>query len=142
MNLQTQKPAIRFRHHYLASGAILSICTKLNHEARSVDVGWAIFNPEDDRWIRKVGNQVARIRLENEPLKFVLTEDEPVICDYISMRALMVLLVAAKRVRIEDEIFKSPQIIPRYTLAEIQMEIVLVLNLLGQRVGLPSVFSE
>lgn len=142
MNLQTKKPAVRFRHHYLASGAILSICTKLDHEALTVDVGWSIFNPDDDRWIRKVGNQIARTRLENDPIKFVLTEDEPVICDYISMRALMALLVAAKRFRKEDYYFKSPQIIPRYTLAEIQMEIILVLNLLGQRIGLPSIFGE
>lgn len=135
-----QKPAVRFRHHFLQSGSVLTVCTRLNYETRNVDVGWSLFNHEDRRWVRRFGNQIARERMDTAPLKFSLTGDEPILCDYISMRALMLLFVAAKRNgnSIQEG---TPQVIPRTTLAEIQFEIFLMLNLLGQRVGLRSVFE-
>jgi len=78
--------------------------------------------------------------MDASSLKFSLTSDEPILCDYISMRALMLIFVAAKR---ESNHFQegTPQIIPRTTLAEIQFEIFMMLNLLGQRVGLRSIFE-
>jgi|PlaIllAssembly_1097288.scaffolds.fasta_scaffold00001_159 hypothetical protein len=135
-----QKPAVRFRHHFLASGSVLTVCTRLDYETRNIDVGWSLFNHEDRRWVRRFGNQMARERMDASSLKFSLTSDEPILCDYISMRALMLIFVAAKR---ESNHFQegTPQIIPRTTLAEIQFEIFMMLNLLGQRVGLRSIFE-
>ena len=137
-----QKPAVRFRHHFLASGSVLTVCTRLNYDNRNVEVGWSLFNHDDKRWVRRLGNQIARNRMDNTPLTFALTNDEPILCDYISMRALMLIFVASKRE--SNNHFKegTPQIIPRTSLADIQFEIFLMLNLLGQRVGLRSVFVE
>lgn len=134
-----QKPAVRFRHHFLQSGSILTICTRLDYSTRNVEVGWSLFNHEDKRWIRRQGNQRARERMESTPLVFHLTSGEPILCDYISMRALMLLFVSSKR---DGNAYQegTPQIIPRTTLAEIQFEMFLILNLIGQRVGLRSVF--
>lgn len=136
----SQKPAVRFRHHFLQSGSVLTICTRLNHDTRNIEVGWGLFNRDDQRWIRRLGNQIARNRMDTAPLVFNLTKDEPILCDYISMRALMVLFVAAKR---EGGAYQegTPQIIPRNILAEVQFEMVMILNLIGQRVGLRSVFE-
>ena len=135
-----QKPAVRFRHHFLASGSILTICTRLHHDSRDVEVGWSLFNHEDKRWVRRLGNQIARNRMNTTPLSFSLTADEPILCDYISMRALMLIFVAAKR---EGNAIKegTPQVIPRTSLVDIQFEMLMILNLLGQGVGLHSVFE-
>ena len=132
--------AMRFRHHFLQSGSILTICTRLNYDTRNVELGWSLFNVEDKRWVRRLGNQLARERMNTDPLVFSLTQDEPILCDYISMKALMLVFVAAKR---EGNAYQkgTPQIIPRTTLAEIQFEILMILNLLGQRLGLRSVFE-
>lgn len=134
------KPAVRFRHHFLQSGSILTICTRLNYDTRNIEVGWSLFNHDDKRWVRRLGNQIARDRMNSSPLVFSITKDEPILCDYISMRALMLLFVAAKR---DGNAYQegTPQIIPRTTLAEVQFEIFMILNLLGQRVGLRSVFG-
>ena len=136
-----KQPAVRFRHHFLTSGSVLTVCTRLHHDSRDVEVGWSLFNHEDKRWVRRVGNELARTRMFAAPLKFTLTTDEPILCDYISMRALMLIFVAAKR---EANAIKegTPQVIPRTTLAEIQFEMLLILNLLGQRVGLRSIFVK
>ena len=137
---ECQQPAVRFRHHFLASGSVLTICTRLNYDSHTVEVGWSLFNHEDKRWIRRFGNQIARDRMNMAPLTFNLTVDEPILCDYISMRALMLIFVAAKR---EGNVIKegTPQVIPRTSLVDIQFEMLMILNLLGQRVGLRSVFE-
>lgn len=137
---ECQQPAVRFRHHFLASGSILTICTRLHHDSRDVEVGWSLFNHEDKRWVRRLGNQIARNRMNTTPLSFSLTADEPILCDYISMRALMLVFIASKR---EGNSIKegTPQVIPRTSLAEIQFEMLMMLNLLGQRVGLRSIFE-
>jgi len=138
---ECQQPAVRFRHHFLASGSILTICTRLNYDTHTVEVGWSLFNHEDKRWIRRFGNQIARDRMNMTPLTFSLTVDEPILCDYISMRALMLVSVAAKR-QGNNHQEGTPQIIPRSSLADIQFEILMILNLLGQRVGLNSIIEE
>jgi len=135
-----QKSAVRFRHHFLASGSVLTVCTRLNYDTLDVDVGWSLYNHEDKRWVRRFGNQIARERMDTSPLKFSITNDEPILCDYISMRALMLIFVAAKR---QGSHFQegTPQIIPRTSLVDIQLEMLFILNLLGQRVGLNSFFE-
>ena len=132
-----QTPAIRFRHHFLQSGSILTICTRLHYDTRNVDVGWSLYNHEDNRWVRRFGNYIARERMNTSPLMFTLTANEPILCDYISMRALMLIFVAAKR---EGKHYEegTPQVIRRTSLADIQLEMLMILNLLGQRVGLRS----
>lgn len=141
MSNDQKQPAVRFRHHFLASGSILSVCTRLHHDSLNVEVGWSLFNHEDKRWVRRVGNELARTRMDQTPLKFSLSPDEPILCDYISMRSLLLIFAAAKRTggSIKEG---TPQIIPRETLVDIQFEILMILNLLGQRVGLRSVFIK
>lgn len=133
------KEAVRFRHHFLVNGGVLSVCTSLNHENRTVTVGWSIFNPEDDRWVRKVGNGIAKKRMAENPTVFTLSKDEPVICDYISLRALVFILGTSKRKQGSDLGSGSTRSIPRQTLEAIQFEVVKILSLLGERVGLPSI---
>lgn len=133
------KEAVRFRHHYLVNGGILSVCTSLNHESGIVTVGWSVFNPEDPRWVRKIGNNIARKRMEEKPLVFLLTRDEPCVCDYISLRALMLILGSAKRKSGEGIVEDTTQSIPRNTLVAIEYEMIRILSLLGERVGLPSI---
>lgn len=137
---ECQQPAVRFRHHFLASGSVLTVCTRLNYDNRNVEVGWSLYNHDDQRWVRRFGNTIARDRMNTTPLVFSLTKDEPILCDYISMRALMLIFVAAKR---EGNAIKegTPQVIPRASLVDIQFEMLMILNLLGQRVGLRSVFE-
>jgi hypothetical protein len=131
------KIAQRFRHHFLVNGAILTVCTSLDYSNRDVSVGWAVFNPNDKRWIRKVGNQIARYRLTDHPLKFKLTENEPILCDYISMKALLLIVGVSGRPP-ETYFEHHPSSIPVDTRTAIQIEIIHILSLLGMRVGLKS----
>lgn len=133
--------AIRFRHHFLINDCILSVCTSLNHETRDVAVGWSIFNSADRTWIKKVGNGIARKRMKETPLMFNLSKDEPIICDYISLRALLIILGASKREYDDTIQDNTPRAIYRDTLLAIEYEMIRVLSLLGERVGLPSITS-
>ncbi len=131
--------AQRFRHHFLINGAILTVCTELQYETRQVRVGWSVFNPNDSRWIRKMGNQIARNRLHNNSIYFVLSEAEPVLCDYISLKALMVIL-GNSLAPPEDcpNPADHPSAISAPTRQAIQVEMIAMIDLLGQRVGLSS----
>lgn len=122
----------RFRHHHLSNNAILTVCTSLDHDKKEVKVGWAIFNPNDQRWDRKYGNQLALHRLTYHPLRFIMTEDEPIVCDYISLRALCVILVAT----CEKEDEHHPSCIPLTTKQAIQLEMVKIVGFLGTRCNL------
>ncbi len=84
--------AIRFHHHHLPNGCVLTICGVLNHETREVKFGWSIFNAMDVQWIRKIGNEIARDRLSEEPIIFNLTLDEPILSEYITLRTLIALI--------------------------------------------------
>jgi hypothetical protein len=76
---------------------------------------------------------LARERLNTAPLKFVIFPDEPKICDYISLRALLTILGSVKtRGRVDN----YPSTIPSDTLNAIQLEIICLLDLVGQRTGL------
>lgn len=134
------KIAQRFRHHFLINGAILTVCTSLNYDTREVTVGWSMFNPNDDRWVRKYGNHISRYRLTNHPIKFKLTEDEPILCDYISMKALL-LIIGVSGMKPETELEHHPSSIPTDTRTAIQFEMIHILSLLGMRVGLNSIDS-
>ena len=134
-----KKEALRFRHHFLINGGVLTICTSLNHETRSVKVGWSLFNPNDQRWVRRQGNDNARRRLNEFPLEFILTQNEPILCDYISLRALMLVFAAAKRHPHEPYTNDSTQVIPRQVLSVLQYEMIRIISLLGQRLNLPSI---
>lgn len=134
------KVAQRFRHHFMVNGAILTVCTSLDYSNRDVAVGWAIFNPNDRRWIRKVGNELARFRLTHHPIKFRLTENEPVLCDYISLKALL-LLLGMSGITPENYSDHHPSAIPAETRTAIQFEMINILSLLGMRVGLKSLGS-
>ena len=140
MSEQENKPAIRFRHHFLPNGSVLSVCTQLNHETKDVKVGWSLYNPKDEKWIRKVGNNLARERLAKHPLSFTLSSDEPIICDYLSLRALQVLLVSAQRTHGSDNTVNTKSI-PRQTLLEVQIECIILLNQLGRRLGCQDIGS-
>lgn len=133
------KEATRFRHHFLTNGGILTVATSLEYETRKVRVGWAIFNPADVRWIRKFGAILARGRMNDSPLYFTLTDDEPVMCDYISLRALQLILVNSGKDKSEipeGTLQEHPSSIPKNTLCAIQYESYRIMHLLGQRVGL------
>lgn len=136
------KEAVRFRHHFLINGGILSVCTSLNHESGLVTVGWSIFNPDDLKWVRKMGNDIARKRMKNSPLTFTLSADEPVICDYVSLRALMLILGSAKRIGGDIIPVNTTKSIPRSTLVAIEYEMIRILSLLGERIGLPSITEQ
>ena len=138
---ENQKPATRFRHHFLSSGSVLTICTRLNYDTHIVEVGWSLFNHEDDRWIRRYGNQIARDRMNMTPLTFSLTVDEPVLCDYISLKSLMLVFIAARRSGNHQQ-EGTPQVIPRAILQELQFEMLMLINLLGERLNLPPIFEE
>lgn len=135
----TNNEAVRFRHHFLINGGVLTVCTSLNHENGLVTVGWSIFNPDDSRWVRKVGNDIARKRIKDNPICFVLSSDEPIICDYVSLRALMLILGSAKRMSGDNIQDNTTKTIPRNTLVAIEFEMIRILSLLGERVGLPSI---
>lgn len=137
--MSENQSAIRFRHHFLVNGAVLTVCTNLNHILRTVDIGWSLFNPGDDKWVRKVGNDIARDRIKNETLTFNLSEDEPVICDYLSLRSLMLILASAKRQPKTPIDQSSTQTIPRASLTAIEYEMIRLISLLGQRIGVPSI---
>lgn len=134
------KIAQRFRHHFLVNGAVLTVCTRLDYKTREVAVGWSLFNPNDDRWIRKVGNNIARLRLTDFPIKFKLTEYEPILCDYISMKALL-LIIGVSGAKPENDAEHHPSSIHTDTRTAIQFEMVHILSLLGMRVGLNSIDS-
>lgn len=136
---ETKKDATRFRHHFLNNGGVLTVATCLEYETRTVRVGWAIFNPSDDRWVRKMGTYLARTRMNDNPLRFQLTEDEPIVCDYISLRALtLILAVSDGRNGIPKEVWSEhPSAIPKSTLVAIQYECYRIIDLLCQRVGVP-----
>lgn len=136
--------AMRFRHHFLMNGSILTVCTSLNHETREVKAGWSLFNPNDDHWIRKFGNSIALNRLEKFPLKITLSEDEPILCDYISHRVLMLILIASnqKFKNVEDITIHSPSQIPDTVLQAIQFESIRILDLVGMRINLSSITSD
>jgi hypothetical protein len=134
--------ALRFRHHHLPNGAVLTVCTNLRHEERQVDVGWSVFNPTDDRWIRKVGCEIAKNRLFSNQLYFSLSPQEPILCDYISFRALALILAVSNANPSEFDLPEDqPLIIPKQTMQSIQFEMIEILNLLGQRVGLPNLYD-
>lgn len=136
------KVASRFRHHFLVNGAILTVCTSLDYSTHEVAVGWSVFNPNDDRWVRKVGNAIARSRMESCPITFRLTECEPIVCDYISMKALL-LIIGASGKKPENCAVREdhPSAIPDSTRTAIQFEMIHILSLLGMRVGLASIDS-
>jgi hypothetical protein len=137
MNIENR--AIRFRHHFLSNAAILTICTHLDYDTRVVRVGWAIFNPKDDRWIRKIGSMLARERMLKDNLAFTLTQNEPILCDYISLRALMLIIGAVSdKATINGHHEDLPRSIPKDTLEAILIEIISILDLLGRRIGLRS----
>jgi hypothetical protein len=138
--MNEKKTAQRFRHHFLVNGAILTVCTSLDYETREVSVGWSVFNPNDDRWIRKFGNNMARMRLLHFPIKFKLTEDEPILCDYISMKALLLMLGTSGK-KPDDNHEHYTCSIPVETRTAIQFEMIHILSLLGMRVGLNSIDS-
>ena len=129
------KIATRFRHHFLVNGAILSVCTRLNYNTREVAVGWSVFNPNDERWIRKEGNHIAVQRMDLFPIKFSMTNDEPILCDYISFKALLLILGASKKTPNENR-ENHPSAIPAKTRTAIQFEMIRILSLLGMRIGL------
>lgn len=134
------KIAQRFRHHFLVNGAVLTVCTRLDYDTREVAVGWSVFNPNDQRWVRKIGNNIARFRLTEHPIKFKLTEYEPILCDYISMKALLLIIgVSGTTPESDDE--HHPSAIPADTRTAIQFEMIHILSLLGMRVGLVSIDS-
>jgi hypothetical protein len=116
------------RHHFLPNGCILTVCTSLDYNTREVKVGYALFNAEDERWIRKHGNTIARARLEDDDLSFNLTQSEPILCDYISIRALLLILSTGKYIQ-------------KSSLQAIQFEIINILNLLGLRCKLGSILD-
>jgi len=89
--LNCKNAAIRFRHHFLYSGGVLTVATRLNYETREVHIGWAVFNPSDKKWVRKIGSTIAKNRLENSNLYYTLSEHEPILCDYLSLRALQLI---------------------------------------------------
>lgn len=134
--------ALRYRHHFLSNGGVLTVCTNLRHDSREVDVGWSVFNPQDQRWIKKKGCEIARNRLFNNKLYFSLTKDEPILCDYISFRALALLLVVSGgpvdcyNPNIDDH----PAIIPQATRTAMQLEMIEILNLVGKRGGLEDIY--
>lgn len=134
-----KKEAVRFRHHFLINGGVLTVCTSLNHDTGNVKVGWSLFNPGDEKWVRKIGNEIARRRLAINPLIFTITDHEPIICDYISLRALLAIIGTSKRTPHNEIPLETTKIIPRGALASIQYEAIKILNLLGQRVGLESI---
>ena len=132
--------AQRFRHHFLLNGAILTICTELEYSTRKVKVGWAIFNPNDSRWVRRIGNQIASYRLNNSPLEFILSPTEPVLCDYISMQAIVVIFINCKNPN--PGVTPSsdhPSSIPTVTRQAMQIEIARMVDLIGRRVSLPPI---
>lgn len=146
MNTNTQcSNALRFRHHHLCNGGVLTVCTNLRHDDRAVDVGWSIFNPSDNRWIRKEGAIIAKNRLFNNKLSFTLSEAEPILCDYISLRALLLIMAVSKEpagsYSLEIHPYDHPNIIPKPTLQAIQFECIEILNLVGQRVGLRDLYA-
>jgi hypothetical protein len=87
-----------------------------------------------------MGNNMARLRLTEFPIKFKLTEYEPILCDYISMKALL-LIIGVSGVKPETDIENHPSSIPIATRTAIQFEMVHILSLLGMRVGLDSINS-
>lgn len=118
----------RMRHHFLPNGCVLTVCTSLDYNTRDVKVGYALFNAKDDRWIRKHGNAIARARLEDDDLSFNLTQSEPILCDYISIRALLLILSTGKYIQ-------------KSSLQAIQFEIINILDLLGLRCKLGSILD-
>jgi hypothetical protein len=141
MNIENH--AVRFRHHFLSNSAVLTICTQLDYDTRVVRVGWAVFNPNDDRWVRKVGTTLARERMLTANLSFTLTQNEPILCDYISLRALMLMLGAVSdKAVVSGHHEDLPSSIPKDTLEAIIVEIISILGLLGRRVGLPCIYRN
>lgn len=145
INCDAVSNAIRYRHHHLCNGAILTVCTNLRHEERQVDVGWSIFNPSDKRWVKKLGAEISKHRLFNNKLYFSLTQSEPILCDYISLRALLLIMAVSKEpyesYSLEIDPDDHPNIIPKPTLQAIQFECIEILNLFGQRVGLKNLYD-
>lgn len=139
---EQKQNATRFRHHFLDNGAILTVATCLEYATRNVRVGWAIFNPADKRWVRKLGTYLARNRMDDHPLFFNLTENEPILCDYISLRALLVILGSCVKNKPVPEAVaqEHPTSIPKKTLKAIVMECDYITSLLADRLGLGRVY--
>lgn len=139
---ETEKTnAIRFRHHHLCNGGVLTVCTNVHYTYRLVNVGWALFNPSDKRWIRKQGSKIAKNRMFNNELYFTLSDCEPIICDYISLRALLLIMATSKQYNDKFLPEDHPSIIPKPTIQAIQFEVIEILDLLGQRVGIHSMYE-
>lgn len=137
MNKQ-KKDASRIRHHYLDNGAILTVITCLNYVKRDVQIGWSVFNPTDKVWKKKMGNHIANFRMENYPLSFVLTESEPILSDYISLRALHVILSSSlkEKFTFDYDTKEYPDIIPKKTLESIMRECDRISLAFANRLGL------
>lgn len=88
---------VRWRHHYLNNGwgSILTVCTVLDHKTRNVKIGYSVFNGKDKYWIRRYGLVSSYKRLVDDGLNFNLSESEPVLCDYISLRSLLLFLAVS-----------------------------------------------
>lgn len=116
-----KSPVVRYRHHFLENGAILTICSELDHNTRNVRVGWSCWNPDDKRWVKRDGNKLAISRMNEYNYSFTLSESEPILCDYISIRALQVIFV------------NSRNKIKSHTRAHILFEIYKLLAFLAKR---------
>lgn len=91
-----KKGSYRYRHHFLGNGAILSVCTRIDFIANGskiVRLGWSCFDPRDGTWIKKVGSGLSKARLDSSEHFYVMVPNEPVICDYVSLRALQYILL-------------------------------------------------
>lgn len=126
-------PAERFRHHFLENGDILTIATRLYHSNREVKIGWAIFNPSDKKWIKKDSSSIARQRLEKKPLLMCLSNSEPILCDYLSLRSLLVILAGTHESTLNSNGLDDVNNLPDSTRQCILIECMRITEQLGKR---------
>lgn len=93
---------VRHKHYHLLNGAVLTICSNLNKTSREIKFGWAVFNPNDGTWIKKTGNRISYYRMHTKPFSYVLSDNEPILTDYISMRTLLMFYAVSKNLIKDD----------------------------------------
>lgn len=82
---------LRFKHHRLLNGDVLTVVTSLNHYTKTLKVGWALFVFPNNKWKKKEANLIAKTKMKENPLYIILSESEDIQTDYITLRALKVI---------------------------------------------------
>jgi hypothetical protein len=59
---------IKFSHYHLFNGNILTVASELNKTNLILKTHYSIFNKADKTYIKKTGNEIAKVRLEEKPI--------------------------------------------------------------------------